>query len=448
MGLIKAIAGAAGGALGDQWREYFYCNALPNDVLVTKGQKRTSKRSSNKNGEENIITNGSIIAVNNGQCMIIVEQGKVVELCAEPGEVIYDSTTEPTILYGGLGEGIMETFKTIGKRFTFGGDTAMDQRIYFFNTKEILENLYGTPTPVPFRLVDRNTGIDVDLDLRCNGVYTYKIFDPILFYTNVCGNVEEDYSRSMIDKTLRTELVNALQPALAKLSAKGIRYNEIPAYTDELGENINEVLTKKWRELRGIEVVSFAMNPPSISEEDREKINRIQFAAVNRDPGMAAANLVGAQADAMRAAAANENGAMMGFMGLNMAQGAGGFNPQALYGMAQQQQQQQPMQQQPMQQQPQQAAPAAGGWTCSCGKAGNTGKFCAECGSPKPQEDGWTCSCGAVNKGKFCPECGKSKPQGAPLYQCDKCGWKPEDPKNPPKFCPECGDVFDANDAQ
>ena len=438
MGLLRAGIGAAAGVLADQWRDYFYCEALDVNTLVVKGQKRVSRRSSNTRGEENIISNGSIFAVNEGQCMMIVEQGKVVELCAEPGEFVYDASTEPSILYGGLGKGILNTFKLIGKRFTFGGDTAKDQRVYYFNTKEIIGNKYGTPNPVPFRVVDQNIGLDVDIAIRCNGEYSYKIQDPMLFYTNVCGNVEEAYDRSQIDSMLKSELMTALQPAFAKISEMGIRYSALPGHTQEIADALNEVLSKKWGELRGLCVASFGVNSVTASKEDEQMIKELQKNAVMRNPNMAAATLVGAQSDAMRAAAANPNGAMMGFMGMGMAQQNGGFNAQQLFQMGQAQQTPQAP-----------ASPTApqNGWTCSCG-AVNTGKFCAECGAPRPEQNSWTCSCGAVNTGKFCAECGKPRPAAAPVYRCNKCGWQPEDPHHPPKFCPECGDIFDDSDIQ
>ena len=435
MGLIKAISGAVGGVLADQWKEYFYCEALPADVLAAKGEKRTSGRSSNTKGEDNIISNGSVIAVADGQCMCIVEQGKVVDICAEPGEYTYDMSTEPSVFAGKLGTSILDTFKTIGKRFTFGGDTAKDQRVYYFNTKELIGNKYGTPNPVPFRVVDERAGIDIDINIRCFGEYSYRLSDPILFYTNVCGNVAYQYNRSELDSQLKSELLTALQPAFAKISGMGIRYSALPGHTMEMAEALNEVLSEKWKGLRGIEIVSFGVSSVKADEEDEKMIKELQRNAAFMDPTRAAAHLVGAQASAMQAAAANEGaGAAMAFMGMNMAQGAGGVNAQNLYAMGQQQAAQAPVQ----------AAPAAEGWKCSCG-ATNTGKFCTECGAKKPAE-GWVCSCGSVNKGKFCPNCGAKKPAEEPLYKCDKCGWEPEDPKNPPKFCPECGDPFGAED--
>ncbi len=435
MGLIKAAVGALGGVLADQWKEYFYCEALDADTIMVKGEKNTNKkRSSNRKGSENVISNGSVIAVADGQCMLIVEQGRVVEVSAEPGAFVWDSSTEPSIFAGKFGQSLIDTFKAIGRRFTFGGDTGKDQRVYFINTKEIIGNKYGTASPVPFRVVDRNIGLDIDISIRCNGEFSYRVCDPILFYTNVCGNVDGAYTRQNIDSQLKSELLTALQPAFAKISAMGVRYSALPGHTTEIAEALNEELSAKWRELRGIEIASFGINAVNASREDEEMIKELQRRAVMRDPTMAAATIVGAQADAMTAAASNENGAMMGFMGMGMAYNAGGMNAQGLYAMGQQN---------APQPQPQ-AQPQANGWTCSCGTV-NNGNFCAECGSKKP-EAGWICSCGAANKGKFCSNCGTKKPSGAKAYKCDKCGWEPENPQNPPRFCPECGDPINDDD--
>ena len=433
MGLIKAITGATGGVLADQWKEYFYCEALDADTLVAKGKKRVSSRSSNTKAVENIISTGSVVAVADGQCMIIVDQGKVAELCAEPGEFVYDASTEPTIMAGDLGNSIGEVFKNIGKRFTFGGEAPKDQRIYYINTKEIIGNKYGTPGPVPFRVVDHNIGLDVDISIRCFGEYSYRICNPILFYTNVCGNVSAEYDRSQIDSQLKSELLTALQPAFAKISCMGIRYSALPGHTMEMADALNDVLSKKWRDLRGVEIVSMGVSSVKASEEDEAMIKELQKTAVLRNANMAGAYTVAAQGEAMKTAAANPNGAMMGFMGMGMAQQTGGVNAAQLFQMGQQQAAAAPAP----------AAPASG-WKCACG-AVNTGKFCAECGAKKPEE-GWTCSCGSVNKGKFCPECGAKKPAGVPQYQCDKCGWEPEKGATPPRFCPECGDKFDNDD--
>lgn len=432
MGLIHAAIGTASGVLADQWKEYFYCEALDNNTLAVKGKKKTSARSSN-HGNDNIISSGSLIAVADGQCMLIVEQGKIVDVCAEPGEYQYDASTEPSVFSGNLGDSIMEVFKVVGKRFTFGGEAPKDQRIYYFNTKEIPGNKYGTPSPVPFRVVDQNVGLDIDISVRCFGEYSFRLSNPLLFYTNVCGNISNDYKVDQISGQMRTELLTALQPAFARISEKGVRYSALPAHTTELADALNQELSAKWSDVRGMEIVSVGVSSVKASEEDEAMIKELQRNAAFKNPNMAAAHLVGAQASAMQAAAANENGAAMGFVGMGMAQGAGGVNAQSLYQMGAQ------------------TAPvtASDSWVCpNCGKPA-TGKFCAECGTKKPETAaGWTCpSCGTVNKGKFCAECGAKKPADVPQYRCDKCGWEPKDPTKPPKFCPECGDPFDTGDA-
>ena len=454
MGLIRAAISAVGGTMADQWKEFFICESLDVDVLAVKGQKRIGSRSANKKGSDNLITSGSGIAVADGQCALIVEQGKIVEVCAEPGEYTYDASTEPTIFSGNLGSSLDQVFDVIGKRFTYGGDTGKDQRIYYINTKELIDNKFGTPNPVPFRVVDRNIGLDVDVAVRCSGVYSYRISNPLLFYANVCGNIEQEYRREELDHQLKTEFISALQPAFAKISDLEIRPNALPGHVTELCDAMNEALTGKWANTRGITVVSVAIGTIDLPKEDAEMIKQAQKTAILRDPMMAAATLTEAQAGAMKTAAGNSAGAMTGFMGMGMAAQNGGMNAQNLYQMgAEMAQHNAGQNQQNVRSQPHMTAPgkggekeAAGKWTCACGAVNEKEwKFCQECGKERPQE-GWICSCGAENKGKFCTECGKPRPKGTPVYQCDKCGWKPEDPKNPPKFCPECGDPFDAND--
>lgn len=418
MGLIAAALGSAGGVLADQWKEFFYCESLGNDVLIAKGKKKVSGRSSNTKGSDNVISAGSVISVADGQCMIIVDNGKVAELCATPGEFTYDASSEPSIFTGNLGESILATFKEIGRRFTFGGEPPKDQRVYYVNTKEIFGNKYGTASPVPFRVVDQRAMIDLDISIKCFGEYSYRITDPILFYTNVSGNVDSEYTKDTIDGQLRTELLTALQPSFALLSEKGIRYSALPGHAAELAESLNNQLSSKWKNLRGIEIVSFGVSSVKADENDEKKIKQMQEQVAYMNPLAAAARLTGAQATAMETAAGNAGGAAMGFMGFGMAAQAGGANLQNLYNMGEQ-----------FQQPAQQAAPQA---------------------QAAPQnaaaQQGWTCSCGAVNKGKFCSECGAKKPAGAPLYKCDKCGWEPADPTKPPKFCPNCGDPFGQED--
>ena len=375
MGLIKAATGAAGGTLADQWKEFFYSDSLDNDTLMVRGKKRIDRRSSNTKGHDNVITNGSGIAVADGQCMMIVDQGKIVEVCAEPGEYTYDMSSEPSVFCGSLGEGIKATFQTIGKRFTFGGDTAKDQRVYYFNTKEITDNKFGTANPVWFRVVDKRINLDKDIEIRCNGIYSFRITDPLLFYTSLGGNVTDCYEKDQIAPQLKTEFVNALQPAFAKIAELEIRPSQIPAHSMEISDAMNEILTKKWSELRGISVVSVAFNPVTIKDEDAEAIKQAQNTAMYTDPSMMAATLGMAQAEAMKSAAGNPNGAMMGFMGMNMASGMnGGANLQGLYNQGAEKRQQEEQARQ-MAAQEQSAQQQTGSWTCSCGTL-NDGKFC------------------------------------------------------------------------
>lgn len=423
MGLIKAAKDALGSVLADQWREYFYCDSISNDILMVKGQKRVNEgRNSNTKGSDNIISNGSIVAVNEGQCMIIVDQGGIVDVCADAGEFIYDNSTEPSLFYGNLGDSIKNSFSTLGRRFTFGGNTAKDQRVYFFNTKEILNNLFGTPTPIPFRVLDKNTGFDFDTAVKVNGQYTFKIVDPILFYTNVCANVTDSYKKADLLTTQKSELLTALQPALAKISVQGVRPYEIPGFSEELCNILSDALTEKWTELRGIQMISMTINSADMPAEDRARFQKWQETAMLRGADMQNARKTEAFSTMMENMGnGNGNGGgdamsgAMGMMAMGMMNNMMGGNAFGANNMAQQNNAQQQM---PQMQNPGAAAPILG----------------------------WTCSCGTVNQGKFCSNCGAKKPEGAPIYKCDKCGWEPEDPAHPPKFCPECGDIFDDND--
>ena len=400
MGLIQAAMAAGGSVLADQWREYFYCPSLSNDTLLTKGEKKAG-RGSNKKGSDNVISDGSIIAINEGQCMILVDQGQITEVCADTGEFVYDVSSEPSVFYGDLSESIINSFKEFGKRVGFGGTAPKDQRVYFVNKKEILGNKYGTVNPVPFRVVDTNIGLDMDVSIKCHGEYSYKIIDPVLFYKNICGNVEGSFSREKIESQLKSELLTALQPAFAKISELGIRYSALPGHTTEIANALNEVLSDKWAGFYGITITSFGISSVTANEEDEKTIKELQRAGALRNPNMAAATIASAQAQAMQDAAKNTaTGPIMAFAGMNMAQQAGGLNANQLFAMGAQQQQAQ-------QAQPVQNQAASESWTCSCGSV-NTGNFCPNCGSKKPAAT-WTCSCGTVNDGNFCTSCGSPR---------------------------------------
>ena len=393
MGLISAAAGAIGSTLRDQWKEFFYCDALPANTIAVKAQKKT-KGFLNRN-DDNIISDGSLIAVADGQCMIIVEQGQVVEICAEPGEYRYDNTIAPSLFAGDLSKSIGNVIDEIGKRFTFGGKPAADQRIYFLNTKELTGNKFGTASPVPFRVIDQRAGIDIDISVRCFGEYSFRITNPIQFYTNNAGNFQDVYTTDMLASQMRSELLSALQPSFAKISVNGIRYSQLPAHTTELCDALKEELSEKWTQERGIEIESIAISSVTADPEDEKMLKEMQRNAAYTNPNLAAATLVGAQAEAMKTAAGNAGGAMNGFMGMNFAANAGGANIENLYAAGQTQQP---------------AQTTTSGWTCpKCGTT-NTGKFCSNCGSEKPAGE-WFCpQCGTKNTGNFCSNCGTKKP--------------------------------------
>ena len=416
MGLIKAAIKSVGGVFADQWKEYFTCDALSSDELVKKGEKHNSKRSVNTKGSDNVISNGSGIVVADGQCMMIVDSGKIVEFSAEPGEYTYDSSSEPSIFYGGFGKGLLDSFKAMGRRIGYGADEARDQRVYYFNTKEILDNKFGTPNPVPFRLVDKRIDLDIDVSVRCAGVYSYRISDPMKFYKSIAGNLSGTFYRSSLDSQLKSEFISSLQPAFGRLSQMGMRPNEIVTHTTELEEALNNVLSDKWGENRGLEVATVAIATLTIPEEDQELIKNAQMSVVYSDASRAAGLFVSSQAEAMKKAAENKNGAYAGFMGMNM---AGGADTSSLFKMAQEKKGKEE---------------SGDFWTCSCG-AKNKGKFCTECGAQRRNLSSWVCSCGAVNTGKFCSECGKKRPEAK---KCPSCGWSAKEGENP-KFCPECG---------
>lgn len=435
MGLIRAALNAAGGTLRDQYKEYIYCEALPTNVLIQRGTSQRYTGNTN-HGNENVITDGSKVAVADGQCLLIVENGKIVDFCAETGAYVYNTGTSPSMLTGGM-TGLKKSFSTLWNRIQSGGQQDNDQRVYYVNLKEIVGNKFGVGN-VAFR----DSEFNFTITLGCFGEYSYKITDPLMFYTNVCGNVRDSYTRDNIDSQFKAEVQSNLQQVLSTLASKRIPYDQITNYNREVRDSMNAELTAEWVEKRGISVESFAITV-SPNEESKKKIEQFQSSRVYTDARMLGARIGEAQANAMENAASNTNGSMAAFMGMGMAQQAGGMNAAQLFNMGQQQQPQpQPGQQQPQPEQPQNQQPKneqsqpVSKWTCSCG-AENTGKFCCECGAPAPvptkNSNTWVCSCGVENTGKFCSECGAKKPLDC---KCETCGYEGDKPF---KFCPECG---------
>lgn len=436
MGLIKAATTSAMGVLTDQWVDYIRCDSMPENVLMRPGNRMIGKDSSNSKFTDNIISNGSKIDVADGQCMLIVENGKIVDFCQEPGQYVYDSSTQPSLLGGGIKD-LGASFAQFGKRWLAGGQVTDTQKVYYVNLKEIHGNKIGLGN-VPFR--DGEFGFTVKV--QGYGNYSYKITNALLFYKNVVGNVDGEYKRDRIDAQLKSELLMAVQPALGRVAAMGISYDQLINYPKQIGEEINREMSADWEQRRGIKIEMVAFESLTVDDESAKKIAKFQESRVYTNQGMLNAEIGLGQAEAFRNMGKNKNGASgLDMMGMAMAMNMMGANNQ---GMQMNNPIGKPMMNNPVANQTNPVV-KADSWTCVCG-AVSTGKFCVECGTKKPDLNYWTCACGSQNKGKFCPECGQKKPVGVPQYKCDKCGWEPEDPKNPPKFCPECGYAFGDED--
>lgn len=438
MGLIKSIVNATTGTLGDQWVDFITCESMPVDILLAKGTRPSQKKSGNKKYSEDIITSGSKINVADGQCMLICENGAIVDFCAEPGQYVYDTALQPSLLSGGFND-LYATFQQIGKRFLAGGAPTDQQVVYYINTKEIIGNKIGFGN-IPFR----DSEFQFTMKVQGFGQYSFKITNPLLFYKNVVGNISDTYTRDDLTSQMKSEVIAAMQPALGKIAAQRIAYDQLINYPVQIGKALNDELSNEWSEIRGLEIVKLSIESITVDDASAKKIEQFQEARVLSNSAMAAGRMTASGATALEGAATNSAGAFTGFMGVGMAQGAmGNFSGglQDLFNTS--------ASQQSAAQMPAPVIPAepkdVNVWKCACGNS-NTNEFCSECGTKRPVTEGWLCACGELNKGKFCPNCGAKKPAGEPLYQCDKCGFKPEDPKHPPKFCPECGDSFDDAD--
>lgn len=417
MGLIRAAFSAASGVAADQWKEYFSADSMSNDELVVKGIKKT--KGNNKGGED-IISNGSVISVSEGQVALIVEDGKIVEFCAEPGRFIWDSSSEPSMFCGGFFKGLIDSFKKVGERFTFAGDRAKTQRVYYVNVKEITDNKFGTTSPMVYDDRYYNTA----LYIRYFGQFSFKISDPIVFFTQISGNVSEKYNRDALMSMCKDEFMTALDQALASLSADNVKFSQIPMKQREIANYMADTLDDEWKQRRGIEIVSVAIAKVTPDEKSRERIEQFDTNVMHSAPNAMAGGLAYAQMQAMQKAAENKAGAMTGFMGLGMMNGVQGSmsaSQGTLLNTAQQ-----------LSKDKDTAKAENAGWKCSCG-ATNYGNFCTECGGKKPSATEWKCRCGAVNSGRFCSNCGEKRSDG---YQC-KCGYKSQ---REFKFCPECGE--------
>ena len=419
MGLIRAILSATGSVAADQWKEFFTCDALSNDVLVAKGIMKTEGRGFFRRNKASvdIITNGSVINVNEGQAALIIDNGKIVEFCAEPGMFRWDSSSEPSIFGGEFFKGVIDSFKKIGSRFTFGGDVGAEQRVYYVNTKEILGNKFGTTTPMAYDDPYYKTA----LYIRYFGQYSFKIADPIVFFSSVAGNVRDTYTREDLVSVSTDEFMTALDTALGRCALDGVKFSQLPIKQREIAGYMSETLDEEWRTARGIEIASVALAKVTPDEKSRERIEEFDSGMMHADPTAMTGGLAYAQMQAMKKAAANDGGAVSGFMGFGMAANAmGGASAQGtLIDNAKKLSEEK-------------KAEKKGRVCAACG-ASVDGKFCPECGTKYEEPTAWVCPvCSASCTGKFCSSCGAKKPQGCTC----SCGYTADTPF---KFCPECG---------
>ena len=375
MGLIQAFKGSVSGELANQWKELFVSDSMSTDTLVKRADHKVSGRSSNTKGDADVITKGSAIIVNEGQCALLVDSGKIIDVAAEAGAYEWEENGSASIFAGDFGD----IFKEFGRRFTFGGEKPVQQRIYFVNTKDIVGLKFGTPSPIPFRILDNNVGLDMDTTLKCNGNYSMRVSDPTQLYVSLAGNVKDEYTIEDIQDQLRATFIAALQPALGKLTNLGVRPSAIPSYTKEMSEAMGEELNSDWTNKYGLAITSVQILTTVIPDEDAATLKELQKTGAFRNQSMAGAALIGAQAEAMKNAASNPNGAMMGFMGMNMAMQAGGANAQDLLNAGAATTGANQM-----------AGAANGGaaagnrWFCpNCGNE-NFGNFCVNCGTKRP----------------------------------------------------------------
>lgn len=389
MGIVKALTSAIGGSLADQWLEVIEAGNMGDQTLFTSGVK--VRKGSNTKGTDNTVSDGSVIHVYPNQFMLLVDGGKVIDYTGEPGYFTVKNSSMPSLFNGQLKEAVSESFD----RIRFGGQTPTAQKVYFINLQEIKGIKFGTPNPINYF----DQFYNAELFLRAHGTYSIKIADPILFYAEAVPKNADHIEVEDINGQYLSEFLEALQSSINQMSADGIRISYVASKGRELGQYMSDVLDDQWRAGRGIEIQSVGIASISYDEESKSLIQMRNQGAMLSDPGIREGYVQGAAARGIEAAGSNANGSLAGFMGMGMGMNtAGGFMGAASAANADQMQMNQ-------------AAKNAGTqetWTCSCGSV-NTGKFCPDCGSKKP-EGPWTCGCGAVNTGKFCSECGKPRP--------------------------------------
>ena len=460
MGIIKAAVNAIGGELADAYLEAYRPSAMHQRTAVAPGifADAGQNRNTNTKRMNNVISNGSMIQVTSGQLMCLVDGGRVVDYTTVPGYYKVSNSSSPSLMNGEFGASLKDGWE----RIKFGGNTYHEQRVIYINLRPMEGIKFGTKTPVPY--YDEHYKIDVMV--RAFGTFSLQIVEPWKFFNTVIppecitdgvGFEVDDF----LDDTFMSEYLGALGEALSNISTLGQPLSRIPTQTTQLAKYMQDALDPVWRQERGLEIKTVGISSISYDDDTKKLLQERNRVAIYNDPSMRETFVQTSIARGLEKAGSNPNGAMAGFMGMGMGMNAaGGFMGQASSNNMQQMQMQQQynqqamqQQQQPMQQAPQQAPQqAAGGWTCKCGHAGNTGKFCMECGTQKPQpsnDASWVCpACGTSNSGKFCMNCGGQKPVIAKKIKCDKCGFEPDMTKAIPKFCPNCGDPINEADYQ
>lgn len=423
MGIIKAAVSAIGGALADQWLEVMEPGNMGDQTVFTSGVK--IRKGSNVKGTENVVSDGSVIHVYPNQFMMIVDGGKVVDYTAEEGYYTVKNSSAPSLFNGQFKDSLKESFN----RIKYGGGTPRVQKVFYVNLQEIKGIKFGTRNPVNYY----DSFYNAELFLRAHGTYSIQITDPLRFYAQVIPKNASRVDISSINEQYMNEFLEALQASINRMSAEGERISFVASKGTVLSRHMSEVLDDDWKRSRGFEVMSVGIASISYNEESQKLINMRNQGAMLSDPGVREGYVQGAIARGLEAAGSNSQGSMAGFMGMGVGMNAGGgFMGTASASNMQQMQ----MNVNARGAGAQSPGSYAGGltgssWVCGCG-AVNTGKFCSECGAPKPAKDTWVCRCGAVNGGKFCSECGSPKPADN-TWVC-RCG-----AVNTGKFCSECG---------
>ena len=319
MGLIKALTSSVSSGLGDQFKEFVVCPEIEKNVLIQRGYVQHGE--GNKNPSDGIISDGSAIVVPQGMAMMMIDNGEVKEFCCEPGTYTWDTGSEPSVFTGGFFKGIGETIKTIGKRFTYGGQPAHDQRVYYVNLLVITGNKFGSPQPK--KITDDKYGM---LEVTFFGEYAFQVKDPVLLVQSVIGANAKDTVTydEVVGSQLKSKFIEKITQAITVvMRKKKVPFGDIGMYGTDISDEMNTILDETWRKQYGLEITDVALADINLTEESMKRVNNIDDATIFSDKNLQSGLMAQASAEALKNAASNENGAMAGFMGMNMASGAG-----------------------------------------------------------------------------------------------------------------------------